>query len=172
MTTNRTDRRQIIEQRAGRRCEYCRAPQWIFNSPFHIEHIIPRSRQGADDFDNLALSCSACNFAKSAAIEGPDPETGLIVPLFNPRTQRWDAHFAVSQDGALLIGVTAHRRTTVQVLKMNALRQTEARALWVTLRIFPFASFHRIAIRPISTSSAISPGLPKTPIRHRSPVRL
>ena len=123
MTTNRTDRRQIIEQRAGRRCEYCRTPQWIFNSPFHIEHIIPRSRQGADDFDNLALSCSACNFAKSAAIEGPDPETGLIVPLFNPRTRRWDAHFAVSQDGALLIGVTAHRRTTVQVLKMNALRR-------------------------------------------------
>src|SRR5262249_45421276 len=46
-----------IAGRAGHRCEYCRAPEAIFNFPFEVEHIIPVSRGGSDDPSNLAPSC-------------------------------------------------------------------------------------------------------------------
>ena len=137
MATGRESLRQLVERRAEQRCEYCRAPQWIFNSPFHIEHIIARARRGSNDRDNLALACGACNFSKSAAIDGIDPETGSLVPLFNPRTQHWADHFTISPDGAFIVGTTAIGRATVLVLKMNTARQTDARALWHKLGIFP-----------------------------------
>jgi hypothetical protein len=137
MATGRANLRQIVEERAGLRCEYCRAPQWIFNSAFHIEHIISRARKGSDDLDNLAPSCGACNFSKSAAIDDIDPETGLLVPLFNPRTQHWADHFAVSDEASLIRGTTAIGRATVEALKFNVARQTGARVLWCKLGIFP-----------------------------------
>ncbi|MCA9861131.1 MAG: HNH endonuclease [Thermomicrobiales bacterium] len=31
---------------------------------FHIDHLIPFSRGGSDDFDNLVPACSACNLSK------------------------------------------------------------------------------------------------------------
>jgi hypothetical protein len=32
-----------VAARAGHLCEYCRAPELIFNFPFEVEHIIPSS---------------------------------------------------------------------------------------------------------------------------------
>ena len=42
-----------VASRAGHCCEYCRAPEAIFNLPFEVEHIVPSSRQGSDDDSNL-----------------------------------------------------------------------------------------------------------------------
>ena len=39
----------FVAERAAHRCEYCRAPEAIFNFPFEVEHIIPLSRDGHDD---------------------------------------------------------------------------------------------------------------------------
>ncbi len=39
----------LVAQRAGHRCEYCRAPEEIFSFPFEVEHINPKSRKGPDD---------------------------------------------------------------------------------------------------------------------------
>jgi hypothetical protein len=30
---------RVVAQRAGHRCEYCRAPEAVFNFPFEVEHI-------------------------------------------------------------------------------------------------------------------------------------
>ncbi|MCC5618360.1 hypothetical protein LC605_25405 [Nostoc sp. CHAB 5836] len=38
-----------IAQRASHRCEYCQAPELIFNFPFEVEHIIPLSRQSMEN---------------------------------------------------------------------------------------------------------------------------
>ncbi len=38
-----------VASRAGYRCEYCRAPEAIFNFPFEVEHIVPVSRHGTDE---------------------------------------------------------------------------------------------------------------------------
>lgn len=41
-------------------CVYCGDDQ----GPFHIDHIVPRTRAGSDDESNLALACAPCNIAK------------------------------------------------------------------------------------------------------------
>jgi len=38
-----------IAQRANHRCEYCKAPEVVFNFPFEVEHIIPLSQKGSND---------------------------------------------------------------------------------------------------------------------------
>ena len=129
--------RRAVERRAGGRCEYCRAPQQVFNAPLHVEHIIPRSRGGADDLANLALSCSACNLAKGTATSGIDPGSGETVRLFNPRLDRWDQHFAWAADRVTLTGLTAIGAATVSRLNMNQPLQTAARPLWHRLGLFP-----------------------------------
>jgi hypothetical protein len=37
-----------IARRALHRCEYCHAPELVFNLPFEVEHIVPLSRNGAN----------------------------------------------------------------------------------------------------------------------------
>lgn len=43
-------------------CYYCGAP--IYGTKFHVDHIIPISRNGAHHIDNLCPSCSLCNLTK------------------------------------------------------------------------------------------------------------
>ena len=50
--------------------------------PFAVDHVVPRSRGGATDMDNLALSCSGCNSHKYNKIQGVDPMSGQVTPLF------------------------------------------------------------------------------------------
>jgi hypothetical protein len=47
----------LVARRADHRCEYCRAPEAVFNFPFEVEHVVPSSRGGADDESNLCLAC-------------------------------------------------------------------------------------------------------------------
>lgn len=80
---------------------------------FHVDHIIAEQHGGSDDFENLALCCSRCNYSKGPNLSGIDPSSGSIVPLFNPRTESWHDHFELH--GALIIGRTPTGRATVRV---------------------------------------------------------
>jgi hypothetical protein len=51
--------------------------------------------------------------------------------LFNPRTQAWTDHFAWSQDGSRVLGLTPSGRATLERLRMNRERLFMARELWV-----------------------------------------
>lgn len=42
--------------RAAHRCEYCHAPEAVFNFPMEVEHIVPVSRGGDDNTTNWALA--------------------------------------------------------------------------------------------------------------------
>src|SRR5260370_11318637 len=64
------ERRERVELRANRRCEYCRAPQPVSGVRYHLEHIIPESLGGTDDLDNVALACPMCNCYKSDHVLG------------------------------------------------------------------------------------------------------
>lgn len=55
-------RRGVVERDMGR-CVYCGVDA---GQNFHLDHIIPRSRGGSDDLENLALSCAPCNLSKGA----------------------------------------------------------------------------------------------------------
>jgi hypothetical protein len=102
--------RQAVEQRANRRCEYCRSSLSFTTESFAAEHIIPVSRGGATELDNLALSCSGCNGRKYDKVEVRDPVTEQIVPLFHPRLHDWNEHF---------VGKTSTGRATIKTLGMN-----------------------------------------------------
>jgi hypothetical protein len=131
-------RRAPVERRAGRRCEYCRAPQDVCAYTFHVEHIVPRSKGGADAPSNAALSCWSCNSAKSDHLTGTDPQTGREEPLFNPRLHRWEEHFSLSADLLRIEGCTALGRATVSRLRLNDERfQPHARRLWLQAECWP-----------------------------------
>jgi 5-methylcytosine-specific restriction endonuclease McrA len=110
--------RRLVIVRAGNRCEYCLCPDAYSAFTFHIDHIIPESLGGATEESNLAYSCG-CNGFKSVAVDGQDPLTGDLVPLFHPRTDRWSDHFAWREDGLEIVGKTATGRATLDKLQMN-----------------------------------------------------
>jgi hypothetical protein len=126
-----------IAERATYRCEYCHAPEIVFNFPFEVEHILPQARGGADTLDNLALACHACNLFKSDFETGPDEESQVEVALFHPRQDLWEEHFAVDITQAEIVGRTPVGRATIRRLQMNRPRQVTARRRWIQLGLFP-----------------------------------
>lgn len=127
----------LVAARAGHRCEYCHAPEVIFNFPFEVEHVIPPGQAGSDTEENWALACRSCNLFKSDGIEGTDQETGTNAPLFHPRQDLWDEHFAAVVEEGTIIGQTSQGRATVQRLRMNSPTQVFARKQWTRLALFP-----------------------------------
>lgn len=127
----------IVRERAGGRCEYCLTSEELSGIRCQIDHITPRSREGASTADNLCLACLACNGHKSARTHAIDPESGAEVPLFNPRRQHWGEHFAWNTEGTKILGLTATGRATVVALEMNDPLIVGARSLWVTMGAHP-----------------------------------
>jgi hypothetical protein len=125
-----------VAERAGRCCEYCRAPEIIFNLAFEVEHIVPTSRGGTDDLANLALACRACNLYKADQLTGRDEETGAESRLFDPRSQAWNEHFALDAATGAIRGTTAIGRVTVACLQMNRAVHQAARLCWMRLGFF------------------------------------
>jgi len=129
--------RRQVRERAGGRCEYCQAAEWLMGIFFTLDHIIPRARDGGDEADNLCLACGSCNTYKHDHTTGVDPETKREAPLFHPRQQRWDEHFVWSDNGTQIIGLTPCGRATVERLKMNHALIVMARAIWVSVGRHP-----------------------------------
>jgi hypothetical protein len=115
---SRTVRRQVRD-RAHNCCEYCLHRADYACAPFVCEHVVPRVRGGGSTMPELAWACPACNSHKYAKTCALDPQTGRAASLFNPRRQRWSAHFAWSEDFLLLYGRTATGRATVEALHLN-----------------------------------------------------
>ena len=113
--------RQVIVERAKGRCEYCQSRADFATQSFSVEHIMPVSKDGETDLENLALACPGCNGYKYNKTECPDPVDGKMVPLYNPRTQYWQDHFAWNDDFTRIVALTATGRATIQALKLNRL---------------------------------------------------
>jgi hypothetical protein len=128
----------LVAERAGHRCEYCHAPEAVFNMPFEVEHILPRAKDRVDEESNWALACRSCNLNKSDHVDGFDPVTQQRVRLFHPRQDQWADHFAVHQVFPFnLQGQTPIGRATIAQLRMNSRLQLAARAQWIALQLFP-----------------------------------
>jgi 5-methylcytosine-specific restriction endonuclease McrA len=115
-----------VRERAENRCEYCRIAQVGQEATFHIDHVRPRSEGGPTSLDNLALACVSCSLRKGARVQTRDPETGATVNVFNPRSDAWDEHFALTPE-LQIHGRTPVGRAAVALLRMN-------RALAVDIR--------------------------------------
>lgn len=110
--------RQLVRDRAGNRCEYCRIRQAadpLF--AFHVEHIVPRQHGGPTVESNLALSCHHCNLHKGPNLTAIDLDTRAVAILFHPRRQTWEQHFMLQ--GPLVVGLTPTGRATVRLMSMN-----------------------------------------------------
>jgi hypothetical protein len=120
MTAPSDQLRAVVVQRAGNRCEYCQLPAQLQVGGFQMDHVVPRSRGGRTEADNLAWACPHCNAHKWAHVVGVDPESQQTIPLFNPRTQQWEDHFQWSEERPCeVVGTSAHGRATVARLQMN-----------------------------------------------------
>ena len=126
----------FVASRARHICEYCRAPEAVFNLPFEVEHIKPLSQGGDDSENNLALSCRSCNLYKSDAIFVFDEESQNRIRLFNPRKDIWNEHFAVNRETSEIEALSAIGRVTVSRLRMNGKAQISARIQWLKLGLF------------------------------------
>jgi 5-methylcytosine-specific restriction endonuclease McrA len=125
----------LVHERAKRRCEYCQLPQEHSAVPFEIDHVVAKQHKGPTVEQNLALACFYCNSAKGPNISGIDPESGAIVPLFNPRRQQWSRHFR--WNGARLVGRTRNGRATIEVLAINDPTFVAMREALIKVRLFP-----------------------------------
>ena len=111
--------RREVAARAADVCEYCRSQGSYSPDPFSVEHVVPGSRGGSSDLDNLAWSCQGCNNRKFTAVDGQDPVIGARAPLFNPRRDSWADHFAWDADFVTVLGLTPVGRATVERLALN-----------------------------------------------------
>src|SRR5262245_59727310 len=126
----------LVSARAGHRCEYCRAPEVMFNFPFEVEHIDPLSAGGPDHEENLALSCRSCNLRKASHLSGVDESTKLEPRIFDPRHDRWEEHFQLHWETGSLLGITVTGRATIWRLQINSDVQLAARRQWIRLGLF------------------------------------
>lgn len=124
MVAQSTER--FVRERANDRCEYCRLPQSFAAQRFQIDHVHAKQHVADDSLENLALSCGRCNGCKGPNVAGIDPISRKLIPLFNPRKQMWEEHFA--WDGPKIIGLTPTGSITIHVLKMNDVSAVALRA--------------------------------------------
>ena len=114
--------RQLVQDRAGDRCEYCHLPQRYHDLPFQLEHIVSKKHHGDDTLENHAWACFNCNAHKGPNIAGIDPQTAILTRLYHPRLDHWDDH--IVWVGAELLG-----KTDVAGRRSMSLQSTEKRTL-------------------------------------------
>lgn len=119
--------------REGRyRCGYCLTSARITGAPMEIDHIIPESLGGLTVKENLWPACSMCNDHKGNRFAAPDPLTGEVVRLFDPRRQHWWEHFSWSTGGDMILAKTPTGRATIAAVRLNRVELVEARRGWVS----------------------------------------
>jgi hypothetical protein len=129
--------KQTVQQRAQFCCEYCLAQANISADSFVMEHIIPVIKGGATHIDNLAHSCQRCNNHKFTVTHALDEVTGTTAPLYNPRCDAWENHFAWSDDFTEILGKTPTGRATVNRLNLNRINLMNLRKILVKVGLDP-----------------------------------
>jgi HNH endonuclease len=130
------DRKFVIERAQGC-CEYCWSQLDFSPSPFAVEHIIPSIKNGIDDLDNLAFSCSGCNGHKYDRTDAYDPLSGELVTLYHPRQQLWSDRFVWSADFTEIIGTSPVGRATIDRLCLNWLGVVNFRRVLRSMSLHP-----------------------------------
>ncbi|MGF1574536.1 MAG: HNH endonuclease [Cyanophyceae cyanobacterium] len=134
--------RQAIRERANFVCEYCHSPERLSANRFTVDHVIPKSLGGSDALDNLALACRRCNERRYNFVASVDPETQAIVPIFNPRQQKWSDHFVWLNQGIVIEGKTPIGRATCLRIDLNDSRYPEEDSIRATRRFWIKTGLH------------------------------
>jgi HNH endonuclease len=124
-----------VRKIANDRCEYCKMHQSLQGATFHVEHVIPVSRDGKSVLANLVLACPSCNLHKSNRIKAVDPQTQEVVALFHPRHDDWGQHFGFLD--FTIVGKTKCARATIDLLNLNHPRKLKVREAEALFDLFP-----------------------------------
>ncbi|NEQ83119.1 MAG: HNH endonuclease, partial [Moorea sp. SIO2I5] len=124
----RIELQRQIRNRFGECCAYCRTAEFLTAMTFEFEHIRPLKAGGETVFENLCFACPSCNRHKGDRQTAIDLESGEVVGLFNPQEQVWTEHFAWSESGTEMRGLTAVGRATISALQINRPALVRARA--------------------------------------------
>ena len=111
-------------------CAYCQTEESLTVAIFEFEHIVPVSRGGATEFNNLCLACPSCNRFKSNRTRGVT-NAGVETRLFHPQQDLWLEHFDWSVDGTMIVGLTDIAESTISSLRLNRQQLVDVRLLWV-----------------------------------------
>jgi hypothetical protein len=136
MTYVPTELRSLVISRAQNSCEYCLVHADYAVLVHEIDHVIAEKHGGTTEADNLAYACAQCNRFKGSDIATFDPQTGQIVPLFNPRTQLWQDHFR--HDGAAILALSPTGRATERLLQLNQIDRVLLRRELISARRYPY----------------------------------
>jgi hypothetical protein len=128
--------RRQVRERANGNCEYCLLNEQYALKTHEIDHIRAERHGGPTTLENLCLSCFDCNRYKGSDLSSIDPVTDEIVPLFDPRRDKWNDHFQVDKDG-LINGITAKGRVTVRLLEFNDPERVAIRRALIVLGHYP-----------------------------------
>jgi hypothetical protein len=128
-------RRSLVRARARGFCEYCQLAQEYCVLPHQIDHVRAKKHRGPNTLANVCFACAHCNAAKGPNVAGYDPESGELVPLFNPRQDSWPEHFRWQE--AILVGQTSVGRATIDVLRINDPDCIEQRQALIEAGLFP-----------------------------------
>lgn len=134
--------KQAVRQRANYLCEYCHSPERLSANRFTIDHLQPRSLGGSDNLENLALACRRCNERRYNFVDGLDPETQEVVPLFDPRQQQWGEHFKWTEGATKIEGTTSVGRATDNRLDLNDTRYPVEDSIQATRRFWVMTGLH------------------------------
>ena len=86
--------------RDGYMCQLCGTTE----EPFHIDHIVPRSKGGTADMDNLQVLCKRCNLLKGdksvflSRSDTPPVFSEVISPRGQTSTVIYDDFGQIEQD--------------------------------------------------------------------------
>jgi HNH endonuclease len=133
----KSSHKSFVRQRAKNCCEYCLAQERYSADAFSIEHIIPVSKDGDDDLENLALSCQRCNNYKFNLLTVLDPATGNLVSFYNPRLDSWHTHFRWNESFTEIDGISPEGRATVLKLRLNREGLVNLRSVLTQLGLHP-----------------------------------
>lgn len=127
--------RRLVAARAEGLCEYCLLHESDGYYSFEVEHVLAEKHGGVTSAENLAYACLACNRRKGTDVASVSPNTGALVRLFNPRTDRWTDHFVLK--GSRVEPLTEIGEITVRILGFNENERMEEREILVRARRYP-----------------------------------
>ena len=127
--------RELVVQRAGYRCEYCRLHEDDSYLPHQIDHIISLKHGGLTAPENLAYSCVRCNAWKGTDLGSVSALNGQLVRFFNPRQDRWADHFRLH--AAVIEPLTPEGEVTARILRLNLDKRVVERRLLIAIGRYP-----------------------------------
>lgn len=127
--------RQLVAQRAGHRCEYCRIHQNDFYFQFEIDHIVSLKHEGETNLENLALACGICNRNKGSDLGTYLGRKKEFVRLFDPRTDDWYGHFEL--DEGEIVAKSPIGQATIKILDFNNLDRIILRRVLIAAGRYP-----------------------------------